>query len=109
MEALHEFLFENDTLRHLDLTECGLTADMIMHLCKLAKTCSQLCGLHLSGNPGLSVGLQERILARMDATHEERFHMPSFQHALNSAHGGSKEFKRDKQLAETVQLKRIKK
>jgi len=63
---------------HLDLSDTGLTEDMILEIIKGVKYSQNLIGLHLSGNPGLSLAVEAKIMSRIDATYERPFKLNSF-------------------------------
>ena len=52
----------NSKLFHVDLSETGITADIINRLIKHIKNSTSLVGLHLSGNPGMTVEMEESII-----------------------------------------------
>jgi hypothetical protein len=52
----------NLKLFHIDLSETGITADIINHLIKHIKISTSLVGVHLSGNPGMTVEMEESII-----------------------------------------------
>ena len=39
---------------HLDLSECGLSSDMLLEISKAMKYSQSLIAVHISGNPGLN-------------------------------------------------------
>ena len=74
---------DNETLLHLDLSECGLSGDMILAIAKAVKHCISLVGIHFSGNPGLNQTVIENLLVRMEATYEPKLNMTSFLQTVN--------------------------
>jgi hypothetical protein len=90
----------------MDLSECGLSADMILAIIKSVKQTTSLLALHLSGNPGLSHPVIDSIVERLDAAYEPSLPVKSFLNALQKSE--TKIISRKKQLSETVQIKKIK-
>lgn len=72
-------IFRFDKLFHVDLSEVGLTSDIILKLIKPIKDNLSLIGLHLSGNPGLTGDMEKRLVVRLNATYEKRLQLDSFQ------------------------------
>jgi hypothetical protein len=60
----------NKKLIHLDLSETGLNSYVISRLIKLVRNSPSLVGLHLSGNSGVSGGMEKRIMNSLKATYE---------------------------------------
>lgn len=55
-------ILKNEKLYHIDLSELGLTSDIIGRLVPIIKYSTSLIGVHLSGNPGLNQEIERRIL-----------------------------------------------
>jgi hypothetical protein len=68
VDLIQHFLMSNTKLMHFDLTQCGLTSDMLLEITKAVKYTQSLVGIHLSGNPGLTPDVREKIVNRLAAT-----------------------------------------
>lgn len=55
VEGLQNFISQNTKLMHLDLSDTGLSEDMILEIVKAVNYSANLIALHLSGNPGLTI------------------------------------------------------
>jgi Ran GTPase-activating protein (RanGAP) involved in mRNA processing and transport len=55
VEGLQNFISQNTKLMHLDLSDTGLSEDMILEIVKAVNYSANLIALHLSGNPGLNI------------------------------------------------------
>lgn len=51
---------------------------MILEITKAAKFSTSLIGLHLSGNPGLTLAVEAKLLSRLNATFEKPHKLNSF-------------------------------
>ena len=59
LDCLIEIISKNSKLYHLNLTETGLTQDIILKLIKPIKNSTSLIGIHLSGNPGITSEVEQ--------------------------------------------------
>jgi len=66
----------------MDLSECGLSADMILAIIKSVKKTTSLLAVHLSGNTGLSHPVISSVVERLDAAYEPSLIIKSFLNAL---------------------------
>lgn len=71
-------IINNCKLQHLDLSECGLTSEMMIAIVKAVQYSVMLLGLHFSGNPGLNEPTFTKILKKMNATYEKQLPLNSF-------------------------------
>lgn len=60
-DALQTLISKNTRLVHLDLSETGLSADMILELVKAINLSKSLSVVHLSGNPGLTTATVNKL------------------------------------------------
>jgi len=56
---------------------------MILEIAKAAKYSNSLVGFHLSGNPGLTLNAEAKLMSRLNATHEKPHKLNSFYQYLN--------------------------
>ena len=70
-------LSRNERLFHLDISECGLSADMLKEIAKAVSYAPSLLALHLSGNPGLSQETIEHLVLKLKATYEDTLPLSS--------------------------------
>ncbi len=78
VENLQNFIAQNSKLLHLDLSETGLSEDMIYEIIKALNYSNSIIGLHLSGNPGLSNQLCKKIYSKINATYEKPHKLISY-------------------------------
>jgi len=78
VENLQHFIAQNGKLIHLDLSETGLSDEMIYEIIKALNYSNSIIGLHLSGNPGLSNLLCKKIYAKINATYEKPHKLNSY-------------------------------
>lgn len=71
-------ILKSEKLYHIDLSELGLTSDIIGRLVPHIKYSTSLIGVHLSGNPGLNPEIERRILLRLKAVYEKPLKLESF-------------------------------
>jgi len=78
VDLLQLMLSSNSNLMHLDLSECGLSADMLLEISRSIKFSMSLIAVHLSGNPGLTQYVKNKIIQRLSASYEKQHNMNSF-------------------------------
>lgn len=69
---------KNIKLVHLDLSETGLNAEMLVEFSKGLAVNKGLLGVHLSGNPGLTPVIISKIINKLSVTEEKLFNLKSF-------------------------------
>jgi len=75
-------LRNNQNLLHLELSDTGLTKDVITGLIKPIHESTSLISVHLSGNPGLTPDMQQEILCKLNATYEKPLYLKTFQQTV---------------------------
>jgi hypothetical protein len=78
VDLLQLMLNKNHNLRHLNLSDTGLSANMILEVSKAIKANNSILAIHLSGNPGLTETVICRLTTRLVLNKERRFDMSSF-------------------------------
>jgi hypothetical protein len=81
-------LFKSDRLQHIDLSECGLTSEVLLQLIRPIRRSKSLLGVHFTGNPGLSFDVESKILSKLQVTQDKKLAFISFQQTLNKHRTG---------------------
>ena len=81
---------------------------MMLEIAKAAKFSNSLIGFHLSGNPGLTLEVEAKLLSRLNATFEKPHKLNSFFQYLNRTELAGDNIKQSKPLIETALIKNIK-
>ena len=63
-------VLRSQTLMHLDLSDCGLTEQILIQLSKSINNSMSLLSAHLSGNPGLKDHVIAKITGKLKASYE---------------------------------------
>jgi hypothetical protein len=92
---------------HLDLSDTGLSEDMILEIVKAVNYSANLISLHLSGNPGLTIQVESKIFEILNVTFEKSHKLNSFFTHLNKTESPPAKMNQ-KKLIEGVLLKNIK-
>ena len=59
------------TLQHLDLSDCGLTENILLLLSKSINVSHCLLSVHLGGNPGVKDHIMQKFAGKLKATFEK--------------------------------------
>ena len=69
-------------MQHLNLSDTGLTENILLLLSKTIKVSNSLLSIHLSGNPGVKDHIMQKLQGKLKATHETPLLKKTFRELL---------------------------
>lgn len=72
IELLSLMFQSNQTLTHFDLSNCGLTEDIIYEILTYIKSSPTLVSIHLSNNPGITRDSVNKFASILDCAVDEK-------------------------------------
>ena len=77
-----KLIIKSQALQHLNLSDTGLTENMLLLLSKTIKVSHCLLSVHLSGNPGVKDHIMQRFEGKLKATYETPLQKQTFKSLL---------------------------